>query len=189
MRRPDELPPGQQLAAAGKWPLVGEKTPREIPQLWTVELCGLVARPRTWTLDELAALPRVERSIDVHCVTRWTKFSMLFGGVPLSVLLDACEPLVTARYASFVSHSVRDHSTSLPLDVCRALDVLIAFDAEGQPLSSEHGGPVRTITPGRYFYKSLKWLKRIELLADDRLGYWEAEAGYHNEADPWREHR
>ena len=87
-------------------------------------------------------------------------------------------------------HTARGgHSTSLPLEDARQLDVLIALNFAGVPITSEHGGPVRSVTPGRYFYKSLKWLIGIELLAEDRLGYWEASAGYHNRADPWHEER
>jgi hypothetical protein len=97
--------------------------------------------------------------------------------------------LPQARIVSFVARSPREHSTSLRLEEALSLGTLIVLESDGQPLSAEHGGPVRTVTPGKYFYKSLKWLKRIDVLAEDRLGYWEAEAGYHNGADPWREQR
>ncbi|MFM7846187.1 MAG: molybdopterin-dependent oxidoreductase, partial [Planctomycetota bacterium] len=103
--------------------------------------------------------------------------------------LALSEPLPEAAYLSFVARSDRAHSTSLPLADALELDTLIALEFNGQPLTTLHGGPVRTIVPRRYFYKSLKWLTRIEVLASDRLGYWEAQAGYHNEADPWREQR
>src|SRR5687768_13874123 len=93
MTNGDLLPPGQQLAAAGKWPLVGERTPSEPPAEWTVEVTGLVATPRRWTIGQLAAMPQVSRSVDVHCVTRWSKLGMQFSGVLLSTLLDACQPL------------------------------------------------------------------------------------------------
>lgn len=183
------LPPGQQLAAPGKWPFVGERSPAESAEPWSVEVCGLVDRHMRLSLDDLARLPRVERAVDIHCVTRWSKLGMRFGGVTLQSLLDlaGCQP--AARFASFVARSPREHSTSLALDDALRLGALVALTAGGQPLASEHGGPVRTVVPGRYFYKSLKWLKRIELLADDRLGYWEAVAGYHNHADPWKEQR
>jgi DMSO/TMAO reductase YedYZ molybdopterin-dependent catalytic subunit len=183
------LPPNQQLAAANKWPVVGEKAPRPDSTPWSVSVRGLVARPRRWTLAELLVLPHVERVIDVHCVTRWSKPEMSFEGVPLTVLLAECGPLPEARFVSFVARSERRHSTSLPLAEALRLDVLVAFSAGGCPLEEIHGGPVRTVVPGRYFYKSLKWLETVELLADDRLGYWEAEAGYHNGADPWKEQR
>jgi DMSO/TMAO reductase YedYZ molybdopterin-dependent catalytic subunit len=186
---PRSLPPGQQLAAPGKWPLVGERSPRATTAPWTLTIDGAVARPRIWQLAELAALPQTDLTCDIHCVTRWSKLAMTFRGVPLAHLLAEVEPLPNAQYISFIARSDRNHSTSLALDDALKLGTFIAFTANGEPLSSEHGGPVRTIVPGRYFYKSLKWLERIELLPADRLGYWEAETGYHNNADPWREER
>jgi DMSO/TMAO reductase YedYZ molybdopterin-dependent catalytic subunit len=183
------LPPGQQLAAPGKWPVVGERRPADRPGPWRVSVGGLVARPQSWSVEDLRAVPAVERVVDVHCVTRWSKPGVRFGGVPLRDLLGRCGPLPGARFVSFVARSERRHSTSLPLADALGLDVLVALSSEGRPLEEVHGGPVRTVVPGRYFYKSLKWLEEIELLAEDRLGYWESEAGYHNAADPWREQR
>jgi DMSO/TMAO reductase YedYZ molybdopterin-dependent catalytic subunit len=183
------LPPGQQLAAPGKWPFVGERSPAESVEPWSVEIVGLVDRPQRLSLEDLARLPRVERAVDIHCVTRWSKLGMRFGGVTLQSLLDLTGCQAAARFVSFVARSPREHSTSLALEDALQLGTLIVLTAGGQPLPSEHGGPVRTVVPGRYFYKSLKWLKRIELLADDRLGFWEAVAGYHNHADPWKEQR
>jgi len=184
-----DLPPNQHLAAPGKWPVVGEKAPQASDGPWTVTIAGLVRTPITLPLEAIAAMPRVEREIDIHCVTRWSKPGVVFGGVLLADLLAPCGPLPEARFLSVVARSDRNHSTSLPLETALALGTLVAFTADGEPLASEHGGPIRTVVPGRYFYKSLKWLERIELLAADRLGYWEAEAGYHNGADPWREER
>jgi DMSO/TMAO reductase YedYZ molybdopterin-dependent catalytic subunit len=183
------LPPHQQLAATGKWPVVGERVPRQSAEPWRVSVAGLVGRPQAWTLAELRALPIIERAVDVHCVTRWSKPGARFGGVLLTQLLDACQPLPGARFISFVARSDRNHSTSLPLAEALELETLVAMTYDGKPLEEIHGGPVRTVVPGRYFYKSLKWLETIELLAEDRLGYWEATAGYHNTADPWREQR
>jgi hypothetical protein len=184
-----KLPPGQQLVAAGKWPLVGERASRATSDPWTVCIGGLVEVPRVLALTELAALSRVERIVDIHCVTRWSKPAVHFGGVLLADLLSHAGPRSAARFVSFVAHSARDHSTSLVLAEAIAQETLIALECEGQPLAAEHGGPVRVVVAGRYFYKSLKWLAGIELLAEDRLGYWEATAGYHNRADPWREER
>lgn len=183
------LPPHQQLAAPGKWPLVGEKQPASWSPPWKVEVSGLVQVPRVWTLEELWELPSVERTTDIHCVTRWSKLGMRFRGVLLETLLEQAQPTAGARFISFVAHGERRHSTSLPLADALELGTLVAWETDGQPLDESHGGPVRTIVPERYFYKSLKWLAGIELLAEDRLGYWEATAGYHNVADPWREER
>jgi DMSO/TMAO reductase YedYZ molybdopterin-dependent catalytic subunit len=183
------LPPNQQLAAPGKWPAVGERSPRRSDDPWRVSVGGLVAAPMTWTLDEIMAMPRVEQVIDIHCVTRWSKLGAHFNGVPLSRFLDQCKPLQEARFISFSARSEQNHSTSLALDEALRLDALVALEYEGEPLEAIHGGPIRMVVQGKYFYKSLKWLERIELLSEDRLGFWEREAGYHNEGDPWREQR
>jgi DMSO/TMAO reductase YedYZ molybdopterin-dependent catalytic subunit len=182
------LPPGQGLIRdPDRWPVVGESAPRASALPWEIAVSGLVAHSRVWPLDHLRGWPQVERELDIHCVTRWSKFDRRFRGLPLRDLLAASQPKPEARWVRFVARSERDHDTSLPLDA--AMDCLIAFEAEGAPLAVEHGGPVRVVTPGRYFYKSLKWLERIELLAENRLGYWENGPGYHDEADPWRELR
>lgn len=183
------LPPNQQLAAPDKWPVVGEKMPRPDDAPWTVSITGLVKHPQTWTLAELQAMPQETHRIDIHCVTRWSKPRVAFTGIPLRLLLDIARPLPAAKFISFVARSERRHSTSLSLADALELGTLIAFAANGEPLETQHGAPVRTIVPGRYFYKSLKWLETVELLAEERLGYWEGEAGYHNNADPWHEER
>lgn len=183
------LPPGQQLTAAGKWPIVGEKQPAPMVTPWALTVSGLVAHSRLWSLEQLLELPSAERRIDIHCVTRWSKFDMLFGGVRLADVLAATEPSAEAKFLSFVAHSERRHSTSLPLAEAIQLDAMLALSAAGQPLGIEHGGPLRLVVPGKYFYKSLKWLTEIRVLAQDELGFWEGKAGYHNEADPWREQR
>jgi hypothetical protein len=181
------LPPGQGLIAGDRWPVVGERAPRAGAAPWEVAVCGLVAHTRIWRLDELMARPRETRTIDVHCVTRWSKPGMRFSGLPLADLLAPSVPAPEAAFVRFVARSDRDHDTAVPLAVAR--DALIAFEAEGAPLPPEHGGPVRVVTPGRYFYKSLKWLERVELTAEARPGYWERGPGYHDGADPWREER
>ncbi len=183
------LPPGQQMVAHGKWPPVGERAPARVEGVWTVAVEGCVERPCRFTLDELKAMPRTEHVVDIHCVTRWTKPAVPFSGVPLATLLERARPRPAARFVSFLAPSTRAPRPALPLDEALALETLVALEAEGAPLSELHGGPVRTVVPRRYFYKSLKWLARIELLETDRLGYWESVAGYHNRADPWREER
>lgn len=183
------LPPGQQLAAPDKWPVVGERSPRASFLPWEICVEGLVQSPRRWPLADLMRLPVHDRAIDIHCVTRWSKPAVRFRGVRLSDLLGLSQPMPEARFVSFIARSERSHSTSLALADAFALETLVAWEADGEPLAIEHGGPVRVVVPGRYFYKSLKWLERIELLSEDRLGYWEAMAGYHNGADPWHEQR
>jgi DMSO/TMAO reductase YedYZ molybdopterin-dependent catalytic subunit len=183
------LPPGQQLVAREKWPVVGERAALVDSTDWSVSIGGLVEAPHTLTLAQLHALPQVERVIDIHCVTRWSKPAVHFTGAKLTSLLDLSRPTAAVKFVSFVARSARSHSTTLTLEAALALDPLVAFAAEGTPLAPEHGGPVRLVVPDRYFYKSLKWLARVELMAEDQLGFWERTAGYHNTADPWREQR
>lgn len=185
----NQLPPNQQLAAPGKWPVVGERRRASQPVPWRLRISGAVQTPGEWTLDQLQQLRPVTRRVDIHCVTRWSKLAMPVTGVPLARLLEHCQPREDARFLSFIAASERGHTTSLPADDIARLDPLIVWEADGAPLTEEHGGPLRMIVPGRYFYKSVKWLIGIELLPEDRLGYWEATAGYHNHADPWREER
>jgi hypothetical protein len=168
---------------------MGERAPRRDDSPWTLHVDGAVRRPCTLTLDELRSLEQIDRTVDVHCVTRWSKPMVSFRGVPLAALVERAEPRPEARFVSFVARTDRQHSTSLPLADAMALDALVTLGVDGVPLPEQRGGPVRLVVPRRYFYKSLKWLERIELLTEDRLGFWESTAGYHNGADPWREER
>lgn len=183
------LPPGQHLVAADKWPTIGEKLPLESDRPWTLTLGGLVEQELSFSLDELQNLPMTEMTLDIHCVTRWSKYDVTFRGVLLSDLFEKAGVKNDAQFVSFVARSARNHSSSLRVVDAMELQVLIALESNGQPLPIEKGGPIRSIVPRRYFYKSVKWVERIELLDTDRLGYWEGETGYHNEADPWQEQR
>ena len=183
------LPPGQQLVAAHKWPIIGEREPEKSALPWRLEIVGQVGQPVTFSIADLQKLPQTTIQIDIHCVTRWSKFDVEFSGVLLSDLLREIDLKEDANFVSFVARSERNHSTSLSLEDALAHQTLIATHAQGQPLSQDHGGPIRNIVPGKYFYKSVKWLCNIQLLPEDRLGYWEAETGYHNGADPWLEQR
>ena len=183
------LPPRQQLVKADKWPLVGELPPSDWDRPWTLSIEGGCSAPRTWSLTELQQGFKIDQTLDIHCVTRWSKFDMKVTGVPLLRLMKEVRPNSDIKFASFVARSDRNHSTSLSLKDIQRIQPMVAWEVDGVPLTKEHGGPLRLITPGKYFYKSLKWLERIELLVQDRLGYWERESGYHNHADPWKEER
>ena len=183
------LPPGQQLVGADKWPIVGERESLPTSGEWQLEIAGCVHQPLKFNLAELQALPATTIELDIHCVTRWSKYDVTFEGVTLRQLCDLAQPAQDARFVSFVANTERQHSTSLTLDDALTHDTLIAWSTNGTPLPAQHGGPLRSVVPRKYFYKSVKWLHRIELLQEDRLGYWEAETGYHNHADPWREER
>lgn len=184
-----KLPPGQQLVAPGKWPIIGERQPANSDQPWSLEVSGKVGRPLRFSVDQLLALPQTTRVIDIHCVTRWSMLEVPIKGVLLADLLNKTEIANDVTFISFQSRSERQHSTSLPLNVATELGTIIALEINGAAIDHEHGGPIRNIVPGRYFYKSVKWLTKIELLVEDKLGYWEAETGYHNNADPWKQER
>lgn len=172
------LPPGQ--IETGRFPVVGERAPSAEIDEWSLEISGLVSAPKRFDLDTFHELPHRDVIFDIHCVTGWTRRNSTFTGVPLA---DLVEPAPGARFVSFSSFSERNHHTSLPVDYALANSwVVHSFD--GEPLAAEHGGPVRVVTPGKYFYKSVKWLRTIELLAEDRLGWWETNSSYHNNADP-----
>ncbi|MFZ0012776.1 MAG: molybdopterin-dependent oxidoreductase [Acidimicrobiia bacterium] len=173
------LPPGQ--IETRRFPVVGERSPAPAIADWSLTVDGLVHRPRTSTLDDFLRLEHREITFDIHCVTSWTRFDSTFTGVPLHLIVD---PLPGARYVSFGSFSDHDHHTSLPVGYALEHSWVVHRFA-GEPLSSEHGGPVRVVTPGKYFYKSIKWLRSISLLAHDRLGWWETNSSYHNNADPF----
>ncbi|MFN0093136.1 MAG: molybdopterin-dependent oxidoreductase [Acidimicrobiales bacterium] len=150
---------------------------------WTLDVDGLIERPRRFALTDLTQWT-AELAADIHCVTGWTRRGLAWEGAPLAALLDAVGVSPGARFVRFEACSARRHDTSLPLGLARA-DTWLCWRLDGAPLSRQHGGPLRTVTPSRWFYKSVKWVRRIELLAEDRLGWWERESAYHNGADPW----
>ncbi len=183
------LPPNQQLVGQDRWPFVGERTCNPANGPWTLHVTGLVKRPIAIQLAQLAQFPQTQITTDIHCVTRWSKFDVTFSGVLLGDLLDSADMDPAAQFVSFVARSDRQHSSSMPLAKSLKLGTLLATSVDGQPLPDDHGGPLRGVVPGKYFYKSVKWVERIELLAQDRPGFWESDAGYHNSADPWLEQR
>jgi DMSO/TMAO reductase YedYZ molybdopterin-dependent catalytic subunit len=180
------------------FPIIGEREPEPFdPLTWRLEIDGLVENPLSLSWSDLAGLPHVSRTGTIHCVTRWSRPETTFHGVRLAHLLKHAGPRADARFVRFVSG--RGHDSTLPLGRAKK-EVLVAdgFGVAGSgagesdepgSLAPEHGGPVRSVVFDRYFYKSVKWLRRIELLDADRLGFWERTAGYHNDADPWREQR
>lgn len=177
------LPPGQTLTR--RFPVVGERAASAALTLdgWRLVVDGLVTAPASLSLPEVLALPQHTRTVDIHCVTGWSRPGTRLTGTPLSALLESVGVSDAARFVSFQAYSDRSHDTSLPLDLALA-DTWLVHTIDGAPLTPAHGFPLRTVTPSRYFYKSLKWLHRITLLAEDRLGYWERESAYHNNADP-----
>jgi hypothetical protein len=168
--------------------MVGELEPSAQINNWNLEVKGLVKHPFHLSLAEFERLPVVEKVWDTICVTGWTHLDHCWRGVMLTTVLEIAEPLPSARFVRFVAYSNRHQDTSLTLDYAQT-HVLLATHVDGQPLTVQHGGPVRSVCEGKYFYKSLKWIKQIELLEEDSLGYWERQSAYHNNADPYLEQR
>ena len=179
------LPPGQSLTL--KFPVLHYgPVPKFDPETWTLRAFGLVNEEKTWTWDEFQKLPTTTVRCDIHCVTRWSKFDTVWEGVLFRDFAKLVGVKPEARYV--IAHCEHGFTTNLPLEVMLDDDVLLAYKYDGQFLEPEHGFPLRTLVPKRYFWKSAKWLRAVEFSDQDRPGFWE-QAGYHNDADPWLEQR
>ncbi|CAN5462596.1 sulfite oxidase-like oxidoreductase [soil metagenome] len=184
--RADRLPPGQYDTGTGFPSLTAEATPLVDTETWSMTVDGLVETSRQWSWREIHALPGDAYFGDIHCVTTWSKFDTTFTGVSVDTLLEAAGPLPEASYV--MAHSTTGYTTNLPLADLTGGKAWVAWDFDGKPLSVEHGGPVRLLVPHLYFWKSAKWVTRLELMATDRPGFWE-QNGYHDRGDPWLEQR
>ena len=182
---PARLPPGQYLTE--KWPVLHAGTvPETDLATWDFRVFGEVENPITLSWEEFTALPTREITTDIHCVTRWSRFDASFKGVHWSELAKVVQPRPSARYV--LAHAEQDYTANVPLRALEDDAALLAYEADGEPLTPEHGWPLRLVIPKRYFWKSAKWLRGIELLPHDEPGFWE-RLGYHNEADYWKEER
>jgi len=181
----DRLPPGQILTL--KWPVLHYSTVPDVDLAsWRFEVTGAVASPVALAWTELLALPRQETACDIHCVTRWSRFDNVFGGVPVRALLERVRPLPTAKFV--LVHAEQGYTTNVPLDDLDRPANLLALTYNGEPLTPEHGGPVRLLIPHLYLWKSAKWVRGFEMLEEDYPGFWE-QNGYHMRGDPWTEER
>lgn len=153
---------------------------------WSLRVFGLVEKELNIDWTDFQALPQVTDISDFHCVTRWSQLDMNWQGVRAQDILALAAPLNSAKFVTL--HSYDGYTTNIALEALLDDDVIIAHSVLGAPLTSEHGGPVRMVVPKRYAWKSAKWLKAIELHAEDKPGFWEVR-GYHNYADPWLEQR
>jgi DMSO/TMAO reductase YedYZ molybdopterin-dependent catalytic subunit len=181
-RRANRIPPGQSRTR--KWPVLHYGHVPEIPlDKWRLEIVGLVRRPRVYSWDEFQQLPRMKVFADFHCVTRWSRLDNIWEGVAVAELRDRADVLPEARFVILHGYD-SGWTTNLPLADFQQADCLLADRHDGALLTAEHGGPLRAIVPQLYAWKSAKWLRRIELSAEDRPGYWE-QSGYHNHGDPW----
>jgi DMSO/TMAO reductase YedYZ molybdopterin-dependent catalytic subunit len=182
---PARLPPGQYLTE--KWPVLhAGSVPTVDLATWDLSVFGEVEEPVRLTWEELQALPSREITVDIHCVTRWSRFDTRFRGVHWSELEKLVRPKPSARFV--LAHSEQGFTSNVPLEAIEAADALLAYEADGQPLTPDHGWPLRLVVPSRYFWKSAKWLRGLELRATDEPGFWE-RYGYHNDADYTREER
>lgn len=183
---PERIPPGQYDAGA-LWPVLSaEPTPVIDTATWSLTIDGRVERPSTWTWDELHSLPERSLTTDIHCVTTWSRLDTSFTGVSVETLLEHVG--LSADATHVMAHARSGYTTNLPLDDVRHDRAWVVWEADGAPLTPEHGGPVRLLVPHLYFWKSAKWLDRLELMDHDEPGFWE-RGGYHDRGDPWREQR
>jgi DMSO/TMAO reductase YedYZ molybdopterin-dependent catalytic subunit len=179
------VPPGQYVTE--KWPVLHYgSVPRVDLATWTLRVWGEVDAPFSLTWAEFKTLPRKTVHTDIHCVTRWSKLDTDFEGVAIQEILRRAQVRPAARFV--VAHAEQGYTANLPLGVLDDDDVLLADLFDGQPLAPEHGYPLRLFVPKRYFWKSAKWIRGLEFLDHDELGFWE-RYGYHNDADPWKEER
>ncbi|MDZ4868065.1 MAG: sulfite oxidase-like oxidoreductase [Alphaproteobacteria bacterium] len=181
----NRLPPGQKLVT--NWPVLDLGLQPDVSKdEWRLTVDGLVENPVTLSFATFQQLPQTESVSDIHCVTQWSRYDNHWQGVAARDLIAHVRPKVEAAHVVFHSHD--GYTTNVAFDVFAADDVMIAHAWEGQPLAREHGGPVRIVIPRFYFWKSAKWVKRIEFRRDDQPGFWEVR-GYHNVGDPWTEER
>jgi len=194
--REGRLPPGQSLTQ--KFPVLHYgPVPRFDPAVWNLRVWGEVEEERSWTWDEFQQLPRSKIYMDLHCVTSWSKFDTTWEGVLIKTLVDQgfITPKPTAKYV--MQHAEFGYSTNLPLEVVLQENFMLATHFNGEPITPEHGYPLRGVigaiagqddlkTP--YLWKGAKWLRSLEFMSNDRPGFWE-QAGYHNEGDVWKQQR
>jgi DMSO/TMAO reductase YedYZ molybdopterin-dependent catalytic subunit len=186
-RRRDEgpegrVPPGQYLTD-GFPVLSAGPTPHTRLDEWTFTVEGGAEQAR-WTWDEFRALPSEDVTVDIHCVTRWSKLDTDWQGVSVDTLLDGVEH--EAAYA--LAFCDGGYTTNVPIEDLTGGKAWVAYGYDGEPLDPEHGGPARLLVPHLYFWKSAKWVRGLQLLDDDEPGFWETN-GYHLYGDPWREQR
>lgn len=179
------LPAGQSLT--NKFPvLTYGPNPKFDPNTWDIKVFGEVEKEMRWSWAEFLQIPTVTITCDIHCVTRWSKFDTLWEGVPFTEFIKLFGVKPTAKYV--IAHCDYGYTTNLPLETMLEDDVLLAYKYDGKWLEPDHGAPVRTLVPKRYFWKSAKFLRALEFSPVDKPGFWE-QAGYHNDGDPFKEER
>jgi DMSO/TMAO reductase YedYZ molybdopterin-dependent catalytic subunit len=179
------IPPGQYVTQ--KWPVLHYgSVPSTEFATWNLRVWGEVENPFSITWDEFRQMPRKKVHADIHCVTRWSRLDTDWEGVPIQHILERAKLKPTAHFV--LAHCEQGYTANLPLEVLDDDDVMLADVADGVPLTPEHGYPLRLLAPKRYFWKSAKWIRGLQFLPQDQLGFWE-RYGYNNNADPWKEER
>ena len=185
MRDAGRLPPGQSLTL--KWPVLhmGDVPPFD-PKTWDFRIGGLVENPLRLNWDEFTRLPMKEVIADMHCVTRWSRFDVRWEGVPFTEVAKLAQPKTEAKFVTVLAE--QDYTSNVPLADLMRPTALFALRHNGEPLPADHGYPIRLVVPHLYAWKSVKWVRGLDFLADDAPGFWE-ENGYHMYGDPFREER
>ena len=177
------LPPGQYLT--NDFPVLSAGPTPHVPlDEWRFSISGAVDGDRSWSWNEFRALPSESITVDIHCVTSWSKLATAWEGVSVDTLLDGLEPFG----AYVMAGSYGGYTTNLPLEDLTDGKAWVAYAFDGEPLEPEHGGPARLLVPHLYFWKSAKWVNELVFMDDDEPGFWES-LGYHDRGDPWREQR
>jgi DMSO/TMAO reductase YedYZ molybdopterin-dependent catalytic subunit len=182
---PARIPPGQYLTKQFPVLTVGPN-PKYDLATWDFGVFGEVEHEVKLSWDELMSLPQRDVTLDIHCVTRWSKLDTTWTGVPVKEVLDRAGLKPSGTH--LMAYSDGGYTTNVPLDAVLDDEAMLAHTYEGEPLEADHGAPLRLIVPNRYFWKSAKFLRKLEVMSQDRMGFWELN-GYHNDADPWREER
>jgi DMSO/TMAO reductase YedYZ molybdopterin-dependent catalytic subunit len=182
---PNRVPPGQYLTEGFPVLTVGPDPDYDL-STWDFHVYGEVEDELRLSWDELQALPQKDVVADIHCVTRWSKLDTAWRGVAVSELLGRAGVKPEGKFV--MAYSDGGYTTNVPLEALLDDDVLLAHTFDGKPLAHEHGGPLRLLVPKRYFWKSAKFVRKLEVMSEDRMGFWELN-GYHNDADPWKEQR
>ena len=181
------IPPGQTLTAPDRWPLLHfGPVPKTDLATWDLRVFGAVENELKLDYGELRALPAKEVTADIHCVTGWSRLGDRWTGVAIQEILQRVKPTPDAHYV--MAHGEYGYTTSVPLEVLDDDDVLLCYARNGEDLTPDQGWPLRLFVPKKYFWKSAKWLRGLEFMPKNRLGFWE-QRGYHDEADPWKETR
>lgn len=182
---PERVPPGQFVT--DKYPVLhAGSVPWFDPKTWDLKVHGAVETPLTLSYPEVRALPAKDVTVDIHCVTTWSKLDTTFKGVPTTHILDLVKPHPDAQYV--IAECEEGFTANLHIEDLRKPTTLLAYGYNGKDLTPDHGFPLRMFAPHRYFWKSAKWLRGLRFQTEDEPGFWE-QRGYHNNADPWREER